>query len=73
LCHRECACAREQGLKLVLVQRDRAGSLAGHQLAEWIGADGWPEPEVQELGEAALGRWALVLLDLDEPHLGACL
>jgi hypothetical protein len=46
---RECACPREQGLEPVLVLRNRAGSLGGHQFPERIGADGRPEPEVQEL------------------------
>ena len=68
---RERADARKQRLEAGLVLCYRARSLARHQLTKRVGADRRPKAEVEELGEAA-PRWCtLVLLHLEEPHLGA--
>ena len=71
LCLRERADVRKQRLKAVLVLCYRARPLARHQLTKGIGADWRPKAKVEELGEAALRRHTLVLLHLEEPHLGA--
>ena len=57
----------QQGLETVLVVDDGAGPLARHELAQWVGACRGTEPQVEELGEAAPWRSALILLHLDIP------
>lgn len=69
----EGAGAREKGLKAILVVDDGARACARHELAKGIGAQGWPVPGVEELGETPPGRCAAIALDLHEPHLGAVL
>ena len=71
LCLCERADTRKQRLEAVLVLCYRARPLARHQLTKGIGADRRPKAKVEELGEAALRRHTLVLLHLEEPHLGA--
>jgi len=65
-----CECPRG-GVKPqpVLVVIDGVGALASHEQAKRVGAYRWAEAEVRELGEAAPGWIAFILLDLDEPHL----
>jgi hypothetical protein len=53
--------------------------LALGELEQWVGSQRWPkahvedEAHVEEVDELALGRSAVVLLDLDIPHLGVVL
>jgi len=66
---RKRAHTEEQGLELVPIVADGAGSLAGHELTQRVGADWGTKAEVEELGEAAPGLSAFIVLDLVEPHL----
>jgi hypothetical protein len=56
-----------------LVLRERPRALAVGELEEQRGSKWWSIPEVDEFGETTPGWRALVLLDLDPPHLGAVL
>jgi hypothetical protein len=65
--------AGKQRLELVLVLCDRPRAPVVGELEERRGSKWWSIPEVDEFGEMAPGWRALVLLDLDPPHLGAVL
>jgi hypothetical protein len=66
-------------METVLVLHVRARALALGELEQWVGSQRWPkahvedEAHVEEVDELALGRSAVVLLDLDIPHLGVVL
>lgn len=70
LCFLQGSGAREQRLEAVLILCDRPRASAVGELEERRGSERGPIPEVEEVDEAALGRNALVPLDLNPPHLG---
>ena len=70
-CASVSADARKQRLEAGLVLCYRARPLARHQLTKGVRTDRRPKAEVEELGEAVPRRRTLVLLHLEEPHLGA--
>jgi hypothetical protein len=65
----EMAGAWQACLEALLVVEDGARALASRELVEGICLQGRAETQVEELGEAPLGRCAFVVLDLDVPEL----
>jgi hypothetical protein len=65
--------AWEESLKAILVLLDGARAPARSEFEQRGGAQGRTEAKVEEILEAAPARGALIILDLDIPHLGALL
>jgi len=57
-------------LEVVGVFLDGARAAAFGELEEWCRPEGWTEPQVEEVLEPVPWRRALILLQLDEPHVG---